>query len=368
MESRSLQLLQMRMIAVKSWRWIGIGCALLSAAGSIAAGEIRFRGESAPKGNVVRLGDVAEVVDDDPEAAAKLSAAELCPAPSPGEKLMLSSRDICDRLRMRGVNLSGHSLSGASRVTIYSASQPTAKPNKELPPSESLRIQAEARVRAAIVEYLQNYTEATAAWSIDFKLSDDQVRLICRASAKPALQGGQEPWTGEQQFQIAIGTADSVRQFALSATIAQAAPVVVARRAIGRGVVLNRADVELRMPTTSEGAEGAFLKLEDVVGRETARSLSEGSSLTADDIRAPLLVRKRDVVTVYARSPGIRVRVTGRAVEDGALGEVITVESLADRKTFFARVSGAQEVEVYARADQATAAAASRAEAMAANH
>jgi hypothetical protein len=60
-------------------------------------------------------------------------------------------------------------------------------------------------------------------------------------------------------------------------------------------------------------------------------------------------------VTVFARCPGVRVRTTGRALEDGALGDLVTIESLADRKSFFARVCGPQEVEVFAGAGQAAA-------------
>jgi len=43
----------------------------------------------------------------------------------------------------------------------------------------------------------------------------------------------------------------------------------------------------------------------------------------------------------------------GRAHDNGSLGELVAVESLADRSTYFARVSSVREVEVYARSAKA---------------
>ena len=50
------------------------------------------------------------------------------------------------------------------------------------------------------------------------------------------------------------------------------------------------------------------------------------------------------------RNGGIVVRMPARARENGADGELVTVESLLDRQTFLARVSELHEVEVYAGA------------------
>lgn len=60
----------------------------------------------------------------------------------------------------------------------------------------------------------------------------------------------------------------------------------------------------------------------------------------------PPLVRRGEMVTVFARSAGVRVRTTARAYDDGALGEQIIVESPANRKKYVARVTGPQEAEV----------------------
>jgi flagella basal body P-ring formation protein FlgA len=55
-------------------------------------------------------------------------------------------------------------------------------------------------------------------------------------------------------------------------------------------------------------------------------------------------------VTVYAKAAGIRIHTTARAKEEGAMGDLVAVESVADRKTFTARVCGPRETEVFAQA------------------
>jgi len=76
----------------------------------------------------------------------------------------------------------------------------------------------------------------------------------------------------------------------------------------------------------------------------------EGQILDDHVLRRPLLVQRTDLVTVYARTSGLRVRTTVRALEAGGEGDLVKVETLTDRKTYFARVCGPQELEVFAHA------------------
>ena len=88
----------------------------------------------------------------------------------------------------------------------------------------------------------------------------------------------------------------------------------------------------------------------NVVGKEAVRSLPAGQPLDKNLIRAPLLVYSGEVVTVVGRNAGIVVRMPARARDNGSRGDLVTVESLLDRKTFLARVSDLHEVEVFAGA------------------
>ncbi len=98
---------------------------------------------------------------------------------------------------------------------------------------------------------------------------------------------------------------------------------------------------------------GAFHALDEAVGKQTTKAIAEGKILTPDAVQPPLLVRRGDVVTVYARTAGIRIHTTARAKDNGAEGDLVTVESLSDRRSYTARVCGPRETEVFAQAASA---------------
>ena len=60
-----------------------------------------------------------------------------------------------------------------------------------------------------------------------------------------------------------------------------------------------------------------------------------GKPLAQDELHAPFLVRRGEVVTVYARAAGIRIRTVARTRDDGGEGELVAVESLTDRRAFY---------------------------------
>ena len=169
--------------------------------------------------------------------------------------------------------------------------------------------------------------------------------------------------------QIVVG-GSSNRDVAAPATLSSAEihkqaplsrpPVVMATHALSKGVVIRASDVELASANLSGAEADSIGSVEDVVGYEALHAISPGRPIGSGDVRAPLLVRRNDVVTVYARSPGVCIKTVARARQDGSQGELIEVESIQDRKPYMARVSGYQEAEVFARATQAVEPTASR--------
>lgn len=177
------------------------------------------------------------------------------------------------------------------------------------------------------------------------------------------------------QIRITIGAEVSTHTLHVRAT--PRPQVVVARRTLAPGTVITPADIDLTEagPTYSfdhaapdgsttvsrlqlNGRPRAAVqttpaKWDECIGMETTRTVAAGQVLTADALRQPTLVKRGEAVTVYARSRGVVVRVTGRALESGSRGSLISVESLDNRQRFLARVSGLQEVVVEAEPNHA---------------
>src|SRR5690349_6703369 len=70
-----------------------------------AAIDVKLRERVAPRGSVIRVGDVAEISTADRQQARELAALPLMPAPAPGTEQFLRTREIQDMLSAQGVDL-----------------------------------------------------------------------------------------------------------------------------------------------------------------------------------------------------------------------------------------------------------------------
>jgi len=334
--------------AASRWAAMALAAGMLFCARTPAgAAELRLRPQCTSSGAVVTLSDVAEIFTADRQQADTLAAVELFSAPSPSQQRFVRLREIQDLLILRGINLTEHRFSGSSQVAIHGGGEPP-RTEAEPPLSAAVVHRAILRVQEAIVQYLQQQAGANQPWTVEVDLGPGQARAVSNSTRAISITGGASPWTGTQRFEVTVDAPVHPAQFTVDAQVGTAPAVVVALRSLGRGVVIRDTDVELQRGLPREASTDAFSSLEEVVGKETVRGIPADKVISRDALRAPLLVRRGEIVTVYACSAGIQVRTTARARDDGSLGDLVAVESVHDRSTYFARVDGVREVEVFA--------------------
>jgi flagella basal body P-ring formation protein FlgA len=325
------------------------------ASGTLGA-ELQLRDEVRTAGPLVLVGDIAEIHARHSVEAADLAAIDLLPAPPAGEKRVLRLREVQDLMAVRGVNLAAHRFSGASQITIRGCREqpevPTKLPSASAPRAKMIRKVVKqpivAKLGGAIESYL-NETAGEQGWKIVLDLSDERAAQIAELGDALVITGGTPPWTGKQQFLVAAENTDA-SAIPMTAQVAVPPAVVVARYSLPKGVILRADDVKLQPGLSTKGEAEVYLAIEDVVGKETTRMITENQILDNRSVRRQLLVRRNEIVTLYSRAAGVSVRTTARVRDDGAEGDLVTVETLQDRKSLFARVSGPQEVEVFAQA------------------
>lgn len=335
-------------------RILGIVAMLALLAPGVRAAEIELRRESRPAKRVVTLGDVAEVRSNDPQEAERLEATELFPTPAPGPARFLRVRELQDLLLLRGVPLQQHHLSGASQVAIHGTETRTESDDTSVPPV--LLKKAEREVAEAIARSLRSSGNGQN-WDVAVHLDDAQVRAVTKALGNVVAHGEAAPAAGLQRFDVVLGSGKAAERFPVEARLSLPLSVVVATRSLMRGAIVGPNDVRLQPVSPNQSQGDGFRSLEEVIGSEVIQMIGEGTVLEKRLIHAPLMVHRGDVVTVYARAAGIRVRTTARAREDGSQGDLVSVESLTERKNYIARVCGIREMEVWARAPQADTAA-----------
>jgi len=315
------------------------------------AAEIQLRDQCRVSGTLVRLRDVAVIMAADDGEAARLGAIDLMPAPIPGSERRVRLREIEDVLHSRGVNLTEHRFSGAASVVVLPAHRHAAERPRALPSRLAMR-RFQDKVQAAIATHLNEANGRDEPWKIDVHLNDAQVSRLAAMQGDLGAVGGAAPWLGKQRFEIVPLAGSTAPRVSLVADVSLPPTRVIAARSLAPGTLLRASDVRLVRDGNDRrratGSRSTFHAIDEVVGMETTRSVVAGQQLDATVLRHPLLVRRGDVVTVYARTGGIQVRTTARARDDGSAGELVMIESLRDRKRYFARVTGTREVDVFA--------------------
>ena len=94
-------------------------------------------------------------------------------------------------------------------------------------------------------------------------------------------------------------------RFPIEVRVSVPSSVVAAVHSLPRGAIVHADDLTLAHADPSGGGENvAFHAIEEVVGKQTTKAIAEGKVMTPDALQSPLLVRRGDVVTVYARDGG----------------------------------------------------------------
>jgi flagella basal body P-ring formation protein FlgA len=322
-------------------------CIVLVLVPTLRGAEIRFRQQAQCGDQVVRLGDVAEIISVDRREREALRAIELGPASLTRQTLY--AREVQDRLAAQGVKLVNHEFSGAAAILLSPIADARSTAERQ-PISKSAANLARTAAADAITAYLKGAADADEDWTVEIDLTAEQLRLISGQRAKLSASGGRAPWNGPQTFTLTMPRSGGGLSFTVAAEVRSAPRVVVAVNAIARGERIRAGDVTMDRVKSSSPQRITFESLDEVVGKEAARTIAVGQTLDNQSVRSPLLVKRGDVVDVFARAGGVQVSTKARAREEGSHGDLINVDLLSDRRPLIARVCGIQEVEILAAA------------------
>jgi flagella basal body P-ring formation protein FlgA len=122
--------------------------------------------------------------------------------------------------------------------------------------------------------------------------------------------------------------------------------IPVLKNRIASGQVISRGDIEwLQVPANRYGA-GYIDRIEELVGQTPRRALAAGMPIRNADIGKPEAISKNGLVTMVAQAPGLTITTTGRAMENGSIGDVVQVMNLQSKRTVQATVTGINLVQV----------------------
>jgi len=132
----------------------------------------------------------------------------------------------------------------------------------------------------------------------------------------------------------------------LSAKVSLMKQVLVTSRALTRGSIITKKDLQLKVRDITRLHQGYLEDPAEALGKTLKRGMRKERVITPRLITAPLMVKKGNQVAILTDTPGIKVRVAGKALANGALGDRIRVKNQSSKRELEAIVTAPGVVKV----------------------
>lgn len=108
--------------------------------------------------------------------------------------------------------------------------------------------------------------------------------------------------------------------------------VITLKHAVTRNTVLTENDISLEKMNINRLSSGYFDDIEQLKGKVFTQNLSKGAVLTKHHIKSPMAINRGQMVTLVAKNSVVEVRMEGKAMSKGAIGERIKVKNMKTKR------------------------------------
>jgi flagellar basal body P-ring formation protein FlgA len=206
----------------------------------------------------------------------------------------------------------------------------------------------EAKVRQIVVDYLQQKTRFQDVTVQLKKLGFSGEILLPAGNATYEVVSPQE-WEGWGRGALAlIVRIDDrvVKNIPLNVEVEALTDVVVATRAMERGMVVEKGDVALLKRDMATVPAKTCRNLNEVLGKRVRVGIRGNSPVRSDYLERLPIIKSGQLVTIVAENDKFRITATGKAKGNGAEGETVVVQNLNAQKELSAIVMDAKTVRV----------------------
>jgi flagella basal body P-ring formation protein FlgA len=152
-----------------------------------------------------------------------------------------------------------------------------------------------------------------------------------------------------RQFSAIVEVPDdrsSHKRVQVTGSVYEVINVPVLARSIRRGETILARDLEFVEKRRKSIGRNTIIEVDQIVGKTPRRYLQTGKPMRMADLRMPVLVAKGKLVTLMLKNRYMLITAQGKALEDGAKGDVIRVTNTRSRQTVQGVVTGHNRVAI----------------------
>lgn len=296
--------------------------AFIMAAGARSALAASLKPSAILTSDVLTVGDIFDNAGRNAEYV-------LGPAPQPGKDMVLNTSTLL-RIAL-ALDLPWQPSTSGDHVVVSRAATiiPAAQVTEAL--SSSLKDK--------VVD--QNFTLDTGAMNLEMILPHDQPATV------EITDTSYNARTGRFEATVSAPSASNpLKKTVVTGTVRTMVQIPVLKTPLRNGDIIGSSDIDFIDVYVSEIQPSTLLKEEDLVGMTPRRMAYAGQALHATEIQAPQLIERGENVTIVFNEGPLVLTASGKALQNGAKGELIRVVNTSSNRSIDGIVSASREVTV----------------------
>ena len=308
-----------------------LGLVLLLVATPGLALEIRLRQQVEVAGDMVRLGELGEILGAEGGLQQALEPLELFAAPEPGGERKLSAAEISQMFAQKAAGMPEVSWSGAKTLTLK-------RPGQQFGP---------AQIEALIAQFLQQNKAKLPKAQVRFRISQPPAPFTLPAGKVSSEIIPSDPGLLKSRSMTLIFRADGrlLKTLLVRGEMEVVTAVVAAAADLERGTLLSAKDLQL-IERDLGGLRDPYFDPAELLGKKLKRPVRSGEILLPAMVDSPAVIKRGDVVSMQLRGAGFSLSAQGIARQDGLVGETILVRNSNSRQDISCQVTGPGQVSV----------------------
>lgn len=303
---------------------VSLAAVLVLLASSVqAASRAYLRSNVMVDGDTVKLGDVFD-------GAGELSERVIANAPRAGQTLVLEADWL-------------YRVARAYRVSW----RPSSRLDKAIVERRSRIIEPD-QIHNTVAEALRR--KHTDLGDVEIEMDNRTLRLFLPFNMPARIETQSISYDSLNKRFTARVVAPDDRPGAVRTTVTgYAYPVVdiptLARR-MGRSEVIHDRDIEWKTVRVATIDTQTITDVESLVGLSPRRPITADRAVKENEVQAPILVTRGKPVTIALTTPTMQLTAMGKALQNGASGDVVRVQNNSSGKIISAVVIGDKRVAV----------------------
>lgn len=285
--------------------------------------EVSFKNEAVVSKSMLTLTDVA--VLRPVSKAEVLSGIELVPSPAPGEKKCFNTGTFKTYVLNAIVNKDSVRWSGSETVCVQREGAVVSR--------NEIQSVIDAKLKEALRHlYLEQVFFETGNLPEIADFPQGRIEYEVFFPGQDILKS--------RQVNVIIKVDGKVREnFAISGQVHALLPVVVAVEKLNRGTVLTRDHILTKVKNIAE-LNDPCLDPGSIIGKKLKRSVPMDKVISEHDLDMPVLIERRQLVTILLEKGALQISTKGMASENGKMGDMIMVKNLKSNREVPCRVIG----------------------------